>query len=135
MPNAAVSNIWNYYLILEQDLSNTSRFIEPEGQDNVYSFEFAKIIVLANTEVESVFKILCKEIADKDVGKMSYYKNIILNRFPKIVDAYVNVPRAGKNGLKPYEEWATGKLSWWDACSYRADAYTEIHEGTADLNS
>ena len=44
MPNAAVSNIWNYYLILEQDLSNTSRFIEPEGQDNVYSFEFARIL-------------------------------------------------------------------------------------------
>lgn len=112
--NDVIANMWNYYLILEQDLSDTSRYIEPQNQDDVYSYEFAKIIVLANTEVESVFKTLCKKIDGKEAGTISDYKSIILSKFPKIIDAYVNVPRAQKT-IKPYEEWAAGKLSWWDA--------------------
>lgn len=33
-----LSGIWNYYLSLEKDLDNTSRFIEPRGQENVFFF-------------------------------------------------------------------------------------------------
>ena len=35
-----INGIWNYYLSLEKDLDNTSRYIEPKGQENVFSFEF-----------------------------------------------------------------------------------------------
>lgn len=56
-----LSGIWNYYLSLEKDLDNTSRFIEPRGQENVFSFEFAKLLVLSCTELESVLKLLCYE--------------------------------------------------------------------------
>ena len=47
MDEKQLKNMWNYFLSLEQDLSNTSRFVEPQGQENVYSFEFAKILILA----------------------------------------------------------------------------------------
>ena len=59
--------IWNYYLSLENDLANTSRYIEPMGQENVHSFEFAILIILACTEVESAFKILCQLITGHQV--------------------------------------------------------------------
>ena len=47
------TGIWNYFLSLENDLSNTSRYIEPSGQEEVHSFEFAKLIILSCTEAES----------------------------------------------------------------------------------
>ena len=39
-----LTNMWNYFLTLEQDISNTSRFVEPSTQENVFSFEFYKIL-------------------------------------------------------------------------------------------
>lgn len=115
MTNQELNNIWNYFLELEQDMKNTSRYIEPAGQENVYSFEFAKLIVLSCTEVESVFKLLCSEKDNgKEAGDIGEYKKTILGKYPKIVEATVSISRWGKE-IKPFEGWSNGKLTWWDA--------------------
>ena len=114
--NEAFQGIWNYYLSLESDLSNTSRYIEPAGQENTYSFEFAKIIILACTEVESVMRSICFELTNEEKGNIGEYKEVILARFPKIVTAHVSINRLGRD-LVPFEGWDTGKLAWWDAYS------------------
>ena len=62
MDEKTLRGMWNYFLMLESDLDNTSRYIEPSKQEDVYSFEFAKLLILACTEVESVFKAICFEI-------------------------------------------------------------------------
>lgn len=114
MTKKELQGIWNYYLALESDLANTSRYIEPAGQEDVHSFEFAKILILACTEVESVFKLICHAIEGKDVGDIGEYKRIILSRYPKIVNATVSVSRLGEN-IQPFSEWAASPLSWWFA--------------------
>ena len=96
-------------------MQNTSQYIEPSGQEQVYSFEFAKILILSCTEIESVFKIMCKEITGNIVsGDMGSYKKTIMSRYPKITKAEVNINRLGRN-LCPFQEWESGKLSWWEA--------------------
>lgn len=114
MKRKELQGIWNYYLSLENDLANTSRYIEPAGQENVHSFEFAKILILACTEVESVFKLICGATEGKEVGDIGEYKRILLSRYPKIVDATVTVSRLGED-IQPYSEWTAGSLSWWSA--------------------
>ena len=114
MEEKQIKNMWNYYLSLEHDLSNTSRYVEPQGQENVYSFEFAKILVLACTEAESAFKMLCKKIDGVEYGDMGKYKETILKKYPRIVEAEVYVSRLAKS-IKPLFEWQSGPLSWWDA--------------------
>ena len=59
---------WNYFLSIERDLSETSRYIEPYGQENAYSFEFYKIIMLSCAEIESAFKKLCKKVAPRNIS-------------------------------------------------------------------
>ena len=49
MTEKEINGIWYYYLSIEDDLSNTSKYIEPDGQENVHSFEFAKLLILACT--------------------------------------------------------------------------------------
>lgn len=115
MTQQTLNEIWNYFLTLEADISNTSRYIEPYGQENVHSFEFAKILILACTELESVFKLLCFEITGKQpAGDIGKYKEIILGKYPRITDAAVSVKRWGKS-ITPFQEWANGGLSWWTA--------------------
>lgn len=115
MTKQELTGIWNYYLSLESDLSNTSRYIEPSGQENVHSFEFAKLLILACTEVESVFKSICSKIEGKQPeGNIAKYKEIILGRYPKIINATVTVSRLSMN-IEPFQEWSTGPLPWWGA--------------------
>ena len=129
MKKEEISNIWNYYLALEDDFSVTSRYIEPRGQENVYSLEFAKLLILSCTEVETVFKNLCMETENKECGNIGEYKDVILRHFPKITTAKVDISRWGKE-ITPFNGWDEGKLEWWDT-------YTKIkhHRGSNFQNA
>ena len=110
MTRQELDGIWNYYLSLESDLSNTSRYIEPLNQENVHSFEFAKLLILACTEIESVFKSICYSITGTQVtGNMGEYKRTILGKYPRITEAVVSVARLGKP-IMPFDGWSHGKL-------------------------
>lgn len=128
MNEKSLHGIWNYYLMLERDLDNTSRYIEPEGQENVYSFEFAKLLILACTEVESVFKELCAEIdCSKKADNIVKYNEIVLSRYPEITEATVRVNRLGRD-IVPFQEWGVSEakpLSWWRA-------YNEVKHNRGD---
>ena len=108
------TGIWNYFLSLENDLSNTSRYIEPSGQEEVHSFEFAKLIILSCTEAESLMKIICFELTGEEKGNIGEYKGVILGNLPNIVSAEVSISRLGKN-IAPFAGWNIGALQWWDS--------------------
>lgn len=115
MYDAELQNMWYYFLDLEKELADSSRYIEPENQENVYSFEFRKILILACTECETAFKALCELIdSSKKRGSIEKYKEIILKRYPRIVEAEVFVSRWNKR-IQPFENWDKEKLKWWDA--------------------
>ena len=115
MTEKELHNMWYYYLDLEKDLSDSSRYIEPDGQEKVYSFEFRKIIILACTECETAFKAICEAVDNtKKRGSISDYKTIILGRYPKIVDAEVTIRRWHRS-IKPFLGWNDGGLPWWTA--------------------
>ena len=109
-----VKDIWNYYCTLSEDMFHTFRFVEPKGQEDVYSIEFAKIIILSCTELESVFKAIGSAVEGREGGNIADYKGTLLLRFPRIVEAEVRIPRLDRK-IKPFEGWDTGGLSWWDA--------------------
>lgn len=89
-----LESCWAYFLSLEGDLNNTSRFVEPNGQANVFSFEFFKIITLSCTEIETAFKEICKTIRPEATpGDIGEYKSIVLGKYLHICSAMVIVPR------------------------------------------
>ena len=114
MNDIELKNIWNYYLTLEKDMLATSQYIEPKGQENVHSFEFAKIIILACTETEAVLKLLSRCVTGVEGGNIGEYKGVLLAAFPKIINAEVTIPRWGET-IRPFEEWSNSRLDWWDA--------------------
>lgn len=115
MTSQELNGIWYYFLSLEEDLANTSRYIEPAGQENVHSYEFAKLLILSCIEIESVFKAICCEITGRQPeGNIGKYKEIILGKYPKIIEATVFVGRWGID-IKPLQEWSSGPLTWWGA--------------------
>ena len=114
MNQAELNNMWQYYLSIERDLSETSRYIEPEGQEDVHSFEFARILVLTCTEIESVFKQLGQIGSGRKPGNMEDYKAQTLKMYPRIVDASVFIGRWNRQ-IQPFKGWDCGSLPWWKA--------------------
>lgn len=109
-----LDNIWNYFLTLEADLENTSRYVEPTQKD-VYSFEFQKIIILTCCEVETAFKYLCNIINDhNNADNILKYREIILSKFPKIQTAEVYIGRANQR-VVPFCDWSIQSPEWWRA--------------------
>ena len=57
-----VRHHWNYFLALEEDIVQMSRYLEPAAQNfTAYSHELARIIITAASEVDVVAKLLCKK--------------------------------------------------------------------------
>ena len=124
MTKNEINTIWEYFLFIVSDLANTARYVEPAGQENVYSFEFQKIIILSCVEIEKVFKKIAEISKGESLGNMEEYKRFFLANYPNIVDAVVRVSRLGRE-IRPFENWNTDKLPWWDA-------YNQAKHGSKD---
>lgn len=116
---------WQYSLYIENDLKNTMRFIEPcFDNHSSYSSEFAKIIMLACSEIDVICRLICKEIDpttdfDDDSirsGKIDEYATLILARFPKLITCELKNTRS-QDVIKPFENWSITPYSsplWWN---------------------
>ena len=61
---------WYYFLSLERDFSKTEDFVHVHpANENTYSNEFAKLLLLIGSEVDVVAKMLCSKIAPKSKPK------------------------------------------------------------------
>lgn len=118
MDKQKLSSIWRYYLMLEKDFDNTSRYVEPRGQENTYSFEFAKLLILVCTEIESIFKAICCEInMDNSCRNIIQYKETITSKFSQISEAQAKV-NCLDCVIIPFEEWKDKDVYspyWWKA--------------------
>ena len=115
-----INNMWRYYLSLEDDISNTSRFVEPIGQEDVFSLEFAKILILSCVEVESVLKkfyyFYNPSRSKKSKLNIKDYKSVLTTKCPTIAKESLSVSRTGKT-IIPFQSWDLDEDSprWWKA--------------------
>lgn len=108
---------WEFFLSIEDELSQTTRYVE-FNQDHlgVYSIAFSRILLASASEVDVVAKEMCRIIGPaKTPDRITEYRPIIMARFPQIGRMEINVPRHALL-LKPWKDWAAGKSpAWWTA--------------------
>lgn len=117
---------WSYYISIEKMLINTIQYVAPSKENkNTYSDEFTKIILLSCSEIDSIFKLLCK-LNDLDIdGKkynMSYYAKLLeKNRHIKSEtygSGYVTTVNESFLAVTPFENINSklryGGLEWWE---------------------
>lgn len=108
---------WNYFIALEKDLEEISRFVEFSNKNNkTYSIRLAHLLLAASSEVDVVAKGLCGIL---DPGGRAEniidYKNIIMTNIPDIPNEKVIIPRYGLT-LHPWSNWRPKKNKspkWW----------------------
>ncbi|EGO7850604.1 hypothetical protein FH943_001159 [Enterococcus faecalis] len=118
-------NYWSYYLNLENMFAKTEQYIShSEANQKTYSNEFAKIILLSCSEIDSLLKIVCTHLNIQKSQKyfnMSSYAKALL-QIPSIKEmAFSTLPKTGnrESGIMvfPFRDLNSNKeyagLSWW----------------------
>ncbi len=108
---------WNYFLALESDCQNLSRYIEFTNDNlKTYSIELAHLLFAAASEVDVIAKLLCKQINPLSMADdiLAYQKEII-PAFPKIKEMAVTIPRYALK-FQPWKNWGPKQSPrWWQA--------------------
>lgn len=108
---------WNYFLSLDQDVSNLARYVEPTPANySCFSLELARLLFAAASEVDVVAKQLCKKLSPKESAEsIAGYRKVLLANFPDFSASQVEIPRFGIT-LRPWEAWSgSGNPAWWSA--------------------
>jgi hypothetical protein len=106
---------WNYFLAIEEDLENLSRYIDLR-EDNfaTYSIETAKILMAASQEVDVLLKAICRHHKAKAESIGDYF-DLMMKKHPAIFDAKVRLVHHGLVRA-PYKGWTRTKPpGWWSA--------------------
>ncbi|RUR67350.1 hypothetical protein EJP67_09785 [Variovorax guangxiensis] len=123
---------WNYFLAVEAELVACSRYVEFSPNNFLcYSNEFAKLIVLASAEVDSIFQELCKRLAPSSKAeKITDYFPILMNAYPLLTQCEVAIARY-QLALKPWQGWTTSQRpDWW------SKSYNKLkHERSANFSN
>ncbi|MET1113421.1 MAG: hypothetical protein ABWY08_00510 [Comamonas sp.] len=111
---AATLGHWNYFLALEHDLDQLSRFVDFSGNDDTYSLEIARLLLGASAEADVVLKQLCKRYVPASVASTigAYHPEIVAN-CPNFLRYEVLIPRFGL-AHRPWVNWAPNQPpEWW----------------------
>lgn len=111
---------WNYFISLERDLENLSRYIEfTEENYKTFSTELVRLYLATGAEVDVLLKQLCGLVgSEKKVGNIKGYRKIITEHFPEIGKEKVFIKRYNLE-IAPWEDWKEeiGKEEpnprWW----------------------
>ena len=106
---------WNYFLAIEQDVINLSRYIEfCEDNFKTYSIEIARIIMASTQEIDVVMKEICKNKGNLSRSETGY-RAFIPTIYPKFTDREVEISKY-ELSFVPFEEWKNKKTpKWWTA--------------------
>jgi hypothetical protein len=106
---------WNYFLALERDLEDISRYVEfSEMNLKTYSIEFTHLLLSSSSEVDVLLQQICSILRpDSSLDNIDSYRSIIKKDLPGIINERVSIDRY-EMSFKPWENW-NGDVNpdWW----------------------
>ena len=105
---------WNYYLSIEDDLRNITRFIDfSDNNLSTYSIELARLLLAASSEIDVTLKKLCLFLdKTKNPNNINDYKNIIIDKCNQMINEEIIIHRYGLKS-KPWSNWENGNNPYW----------------------
>jgi hypothetical protein len=106
---------WNYFLAIEKDLDNLTRFVEfHEDNFETYSIELTRILLTTSSEIDVLLKLICNEInSEKKYSNINDYRDIITEHQKEMILETIFVHRYGFE-FNPWKDWLHQKTPvWW----------------------
>lgn len=111
-----IQNNWNYYLMLENDFINITRYIKLDKCNfHTFSDEIVKLLQSVGAECDLIFKKICNINLKKRANIYDYVQ--ILDDYPQIINEKIIVKNSNII-LQPFKGWKKkypSQLKWWKA--------------------
>jgi hypothetical protein len=107
---------WSYFLAIEKDLENTSRYVEFSTENlETFSIEFTHILLSASSEIDVLLKQICALLdGNSKRENIDNYRDIIIKYCSQLIDEEIIINRYGMT-FKPWESWKEGlNPTWWN---------------------
>ena len=111
---------WNYFLAIEKDLENLSRYIEfSEANMKTYSIELTHILLAASSEIDVIMKQLCVLLdPEQKSDNINDYRSIIQTHLSSFINEEISIDRFGLT-FKPWKNWAGSENpDWWKSSNH-----------------
>lgn len=107
---------WNYFLAIQQDFEQISRYIEfTKSNNKTFSIELARVIMSSSQEVDVMMKGICKLLGKSNANNIDDYRVCIKSNLKSLVNEEVSIPRFGLKS-KPWKNWQGDENPlWWKA--------------------
>ena len=127
---------WNYFLAIEKDLENLSRYVEFDEKNlDTFSIELTHILFSASSEVDVVIKQLCNLIDPiTKVENINDYRNIISIHSNEFINEEVVIHRYGLT-FRPWLNWNNDKNPDWWRCYNHVKHERNKHYSEANLKN
>lgn len=106
---------WNFYISLEKDLENISRYIEfSSANEKTYSIELAKLLMATSSEIDVVLKMLCSLLQSR-TRNIDEYRDCIQNKLHELINEEILIERFSMR-MKPWLNWdnrSSINPTWW----------------------
>lgn len=124
-----VKSNWYYFCSLAKQLDQTTQYVDHSVvagkivNGETFSYEFAKILMLAASEFEVIAKQLCSAsgLTIRKNASIAVISTAIIGKYPKIGNTVISTPF---QKLQPLKDWAVVSdgnefrvegLEWWNA--------------------
>jgi hypothetical protein len=106
---------WNYFLAIESDLEDVSRYIEfHEDNYKTYSIELAHLLLAASSEADVIAKQICNLVdAEKNADNIVQYREVIIYAFPSFSEERIYIPRYGLDSQPWINFKSDNSPDWW----------------------
>ena len=110
------SNIWSFYLRLENDFINALNYVHFESDNfSTYSIEFERLLLSIGSEVDVLCKLLCKEIDSEQSPSKIFEYAPILSSIENFTSTKIRFVRTGLE-VSPFSTLTPhASPSWWRA--------------------
>lgn len=106
---------WSYYLAIENQLENISRYIEFDDSNQfTYSIELARILLSASSEVDVLMKQFCKLLdSSSRTSSINAYRECVTTLCPNFARENAYIGRFGLS-MSPWDNWiGSTNPDWW----------------------
>ena len=125
-------NHWRYFLSLEKEFCDSLRYVEyVESQQAVFSFEFARLLILVCSELDVVFKVACDSIdGSNGADSIGEYYGCVSSKY-EISSEIVKLNRFSEI-VRPFADWTKDAPPyWWTAQNkVKHKRHEQFHQAT-----
>ncbi len=128
-------NSWDYMRMIEREFVRTLDFVSLSDEHaKVHSNEYAKLLLLAGSEVDTLMSFVASHIAERPISGVKGCQTILCSHYKGFETVEISIPRIDRT-IRPFSAWSKKRTSpdWWVAYNnVKHDRYRNFHDANQE---